>query len=105
MNKESEILREARKLSQRSESWAELSNALFAPESGLVARTFSEPAGRAAFRKTGVWGQLHDLVQSKMTETGVIEGAEPQKSGRFVVVFPGRCTPRWSARRPPREQA
>ena len=44
--------------------------------------------GRAAFRKSETYGKLHALVEKKMQQTGVAAGAEPAKSGRFVVRLP-----------------
>jgi hypothetical protein len=87
-SKETDILNQARKLAEQSDSWADLSNAMFAPSDGLVARTFPSRAERNAFRKTKVWEAMHDLVRAKMERTGLVEGAEPQKSGRFVVRLP-----------------
>jgi predicted HicB family RNase H-like nuclease len=88
MNKFAEIVKEAKRLAEQSVTWADLSNALFEPNSGLVFRTFPDRKERDAFRKTGTYRTLHDLVQEKMSQTGLVEGAEPQKSGRFVVRLP-----------------
>jgi predicted HicB family RNase H-like nuclease len=88
MNINDRILEEAKRLAEQSETWADLSNALFDPFTGLVTRTFPNRKDRKAFSKTGVCAALHDLVQEKMTQTGLVEGAEPRKSGRFVVRLP-----------------
>ena len=82
------ILGEAKRLAEQFETWADLSNALFDPLTGLIIRTFPDRRERNAFRKTGAYQALHDLVQEKMSQTGLVEGAEPQKSGRFVVRLP-----------------
>ena len=88
MSKASNILTKAKRLAGQSKTWADLSNALFDPLDGLVVKTFPDPEERTAFRKEDVYQSLHDLVEEKMREVGVIEGAEPKKSGRFVVRLP-----------------
>ncbi len=88
MSKLKAITEEAKKLAGFAETWADLSNALFDPMDGLVAKTFATPGERATFRKTKVYGELHGLVEAKMRETGVVTGANPKKSGRFVVRLP-----------------
>ncbi|MHB1034757.1 MAG: toxin-antitoxin system HicB family antitoxin [Pirellulales bacterium] len=79
---------EARRLAKKSKTWAELSNALFDPIEGLVAKHFPDAASRTTFRKTDAYESLHKLVEEKMRETGVVAGSEPRKSGRFVVRLP-----------------
>jgi hypothetical protein len=88
MSNANEILSEAQRLAEKSETWADLSNALFDPMDGLVAKCFPDPVGRAAFRKSEEYGKLHALVEQKMQRTGVAAGAEPTKSGKFVVRLP-----------------
>jgi len=88
MNLNAKILEQAKQLAEQFKTWADLSNALFDPFTGLVSRTFPDRQERKAFSKTAVCNALHDLVQEKMTQTGLVEGAEPQKSGRFVVRLP-----------------
>ena len=88
MSKVNDILAEGRRLAGKCETWADLSNALFDPLDGLVAKRFSDPAERAAFRKSETYGKLHAIVEEKMRQTGVAAGAEPTKSGRFVVRLP-----------------
>jgi len=88
MSKTDEILAEAQRLAAESESWADLSNALFDPAAGLVARCFPDEAKRRAFRKSDAYDALHSLVEQKMGQTGVLAGSQPKKSGRFVVRLP-----------------
>ncbi len=88
MSKANDILAEAQRLAKKSKTWADLSNALFDPLDGLVSRRFADSADRAAFRKTEAYGKLHAMVEEKMQKTGVAAGAEPTKSGRFVVRVP-----------------
>lgn len=83
-----DILAEAQRLAEGSKTWADLSNAIFDPLDGLVVKRIPDPGERAAFRKTDAYAQLHLLVEQKMQTTGVVAGAEPQKSGRFVVRLP-----------------
>lgn len=88
MSKAKEIVARAKRLTARSATWADLSNALFDPLDGLVGKHFPDAAERAAFRKSKEYDALHGLVERKMEETGVVEGAVPRKSGRFVVRLP-----------------
>lgn len=88
MNRSEEILAEAKLLAAQAANWADLSNALFDPIDGLVATRFPHAAERLEFRKSDAYSHLHSLVEEKMQQTGVIAGAEPTKSGRFVVRLP-----------------
>ena len=75
-------------MAEACSTWADLSNALFDPLDGLVSKRYPDRARRAEFRKTDTYDKLHKLVQLKMEETGIVAGAEPTKSGRFVVRLP-----------------
>jgi site-specific DNA-methyltransferase (adenine-specific) len=88
MSKVNDILAEAERLAERSKTWADLSNSLFDPLDGLVVKFFPEPGDRVAFRKSDAYAKLHTLVERKMQKTGLQAGAEPEKSGRFVVRLP-----------------
>jgi predicted HicB family RNase H-like nuclease len=88
MSAANDILAEGKRLAQKSNTWADLSNALFDPLDGLVAERFPGSADRAAFRKSAAYAKLHKLVEQKMQQTGVVAGSEPTKSGRFVVRLP-----------------
>jgi predicted HicB family RNase H-like nuclease len=88
MNKVSNILAEAKGLAEKSKTWADLSNALFDPLDGLVAKEFSDAAERAAFWKSEAYEHLHKLVEQKMQQTGVLAGSVAKKSGRFLVRVP-----------------
>ena len=88
MSKAKNILVEAKRLAKESKSWADLSNALFDPWDGLLARTHPEPAARAAFRKSDDSDKLYNLLEQKMKQAGVVKGSQPTKSGRFVVRLP-----------------
>ena len=54
----------------------------------MIARQFPDAAERAAFRKSDAYDVLHKLLEQKIRETGLAAGAEPTKSGRFVVRLP-----------------
>ena len=82
------LLDSAHEAAQVSETWAELSNALFAPETGLVARAFPTRKEREAFLKTDEYRAIRQLVESARQQTGLVAGATPSKSGKFVVRLP-----------------
>ena len=88
MRKVNDILAEAQRLAEKSKTWADLSNALFDPLEGLVIKHFPDAHERKKFRKSEVYDKLHALIEQKMRQTGVVEGAEPKKSGKFVVRLP-----------------
>ena len=82
------LLESARTVSLSAETWADLSNALFDPEEGLVARAFPTRAERERFIRTGEYRAIRSLVDAAEERTGLVEGATPQKSGKFIVRLP-----------------
>jgi site-specific DNA-methyltransferase (adenine-specific) len=88
MGKVETILQEAQTLAKTTLTWADLSNAIFDPLTGLVVQTFPEKEERIKFRKTKIYDELCEIVEKKMEETGVVRGATPKKSGKFVVRLP-----------------
>lgn len=88
MNTVSDILAEAQRLAEGSKTWADLSNAFFDPLDGLIVNRFPDAVDRTAFRKTETYSKLHELVERKIQQTGLVAGAEPKKSGRFIVRVP-----------------
>lgn len=88
MHRGKDVLKEAERLARSLRTWADLSNALFDPMEGLVARSFPALDERKEFRESHIYDQLHTLVEKKMEATGVIAGATPKKSGKFVVRLP-----------------
>ncbi len=89
-----DILAKAHRLAEKSKTWADLSNALFDPLDGLVAKHIKSPSGRAEFRKSDTYAKLNALVEQKMKQTGMVAGAEPRKSGRLdVKVFGSQWLP------------
>jgi hypothetical protein len=77
-----DILAEAHRLAEKSKTWADLSNALFDPLDGLVAKRLTEASERASFRRSGTYKKLHKLVEQKMKETGVVAGARRRAKTR-----------------------
>jgi len=88
MNKDHEILTKAEQFAASCETWADLSNALFDPTQGLVTQAYPTRADREAFAKTKEYKAVRGLIAAAMQRTGLVEGATPRKSGRFVVRLP-----------------
>ena len=86
--KSSRVLESATELASSAESWADLSNALFDPNDGLVARAYPTRDERAAFMKTKEYRAIHQLIDAAVQRTGLVDGATPKKSGRFLVRLP-----------------
>ena len=88
MEKNKTILAKAEKLAKEAKTWADLSNALFDPFHGEVIKLYPTAKERTTFEKSATYKQLRAIIRSKMKETGLVAGAEPTKSGRFVVRIP-----------------
>jgi len=88
MNKAESVLKESRRLAGRCANWSDFSNALFDPVEGIVTRTYPTREQRAAFTKTPEYAEVLKLLTASMEASGVIEGATPRKSGKFVVRLP-----------------
>jgi hypothetical protein len=88
MNALDQLLKAAEQAAQEAESWADLSNALFNPIDGLVSRAYRTREAREAFVKTEAYRKIWQLVSDAMDRFGLVEGAIPKKSGRFVVRLP-----------------
>ncbi len=88
MNKVADILAEARTVASSAETWADLSNAFFDPVDGLVSKAFPTRDERAAFVKTDTYKQIQRLIVAAQDRSGLLAGAVPTKSGRFVVRLP-----------------
>jgi len=78
MNVATEIITEAERLAEQCTTWADLSNGIFGPD-GILAKKFHSLEEHKAFRKTADYEKLHYLVEQKMKETGVVEGATPTR--------------------------
>ena len=88
MNKLNIILERAKYLAKETKTWADFSNALFDPFDGEIVRALPTQLEREEFRKTKEYKEIRTLLQQKMNETGMVKGATPQKSGKFVVRLP-----------------
>ena len=88
MSKAAELLRSAEELSRTAGTWADLSNALFDPTDGLLAKAYTTRKQRAAFVQSDEYKQIRKLIGDAIARTGMAEGATPRKSGRFVVRLP-----------------
>lgn len=88
VNQATEVLDRAREQADSAPTWADLSNAIFDPVEGLIAKAYPAFEDRRKFQTTDCYRQLQQLVSEAMKRTGMIEGATPTKSGRFVVRLP-----------------
>ena len=86
--KAAELLRQAEMLAQSVESWADLSNALFDPLEGIVARAFPTRDEREAFAKTAEYRKIRELIDQARDRFGLVAGATPKRSGRMVLNVP-----------------
>ena len=78
MKKEQDLLQRAQSIAQEVETWADLSNALFDPLVGIVARAFPEREARETFVQTDEYKQIRQLMTDAMHRFGVIEGSTPK---------------------------
>jgi len=88
MSKSVEMMQSANRLAASADTWADLSNALFDPDDGLLAKALPTRKERAAFVQSDQYKQIRRLIEEKIAQTGIVEGATPKKSGRFVVRLP-----------------
>jgi hypothetical protein len=82
------VLQQAKKVAATVETWADLSNALFDPVQGIITRTYPTRADREVFVKTEQYQKIRKLLADAIEMHGLVEGATPRKSGRFVVRVP-----------------
>jgi hypothetical protein len=82
------ILASARTVALSAETWADLSNALFDPVEGLVAKAYPTRDEREKFIETEEYKAIRQLIDSAEERTGLVEGATPTKSGKFMVRLP-----------------
>jgi hypothetical protein len=88
MTKAQKLLSEAQQLAAGAPTWADFSNALFNPRDGLLTKAFPVGPARKSFTKTREYEAIGRLLEEAMERTGVVEGATPRKSGKFVVRLP-----------------
>lgn len=86
--KRKNLVEKAKEVADLAESWADLSNALFDPVAGLVARAYPTRKEREAFLRSGDYAKLRELLSASVATHGLVEGATPKKSGRFLVRIP-----------------
>ena len=84
MNKGQEILGVAERMAKEVSNWADLSNALFGQESGLLGQAFPPEEERAAFVKTDEYQKIKQVLRAVRERTGLVEGATPTKSGKVT---------------------
>src|SRR5688572_5318427 len=88
MTKEQSLLESARQLAASATTWADLSNALFDQQSGIVARAYPTRQQRQEFILTKEYEAIRALIDEARQRTGLVEGATPSKSGKFMVRLP-----------------
>jgi hypothetical protein len=88
MKKASRVLGEARQKADLARSWADFSNALFNPVDGIITRAFPTKAEREEFFQTEQYKNIRHLLHEAIDKFGLVDGATPKKSGRFVVRLP-----------------
>jgi predicted HicB family RNase H-like nuclease len=88
MKNASRILEQAKALADSVQTWADLSNALFNPINGLITMAYPTRAEREEFLKTKQYKKIRELLTHAMDTHGLVDGATPKKSGRFVVRLP-----------------
>lgn len=89
MSKDQQTLAAANDLAASATTWADLSNALFDPDDGLVARAYPNRAERKRFLETPEYRAIRQLIDDAQQRTGLVAGAMPSdKSGKFVVRLP-----------------
>ncbi len=88
MDKTCDLLKKAKELYSKTDTWADFSNTLFDPFDGEIVRAFPMQSERESFRKTEEYRLIRELLQNKLNETGLVHGATPKKSGKFVVRLP-----------------
>jgi hypothetical protein len=82
------ILEQAKILAGSVKSWVDFSAELFEQKNGLIARTFPEPMEREAFFDSPQYGEINKVLIDLMKRFGVKEGADSEKSGKFLVRVP-----------------
>ncbi len=88
MKNANRIVEQAECVAGSVEAWANLSNALFDPVNGLITRAYPTRAEREAFLKTDQYKKIREVLAHAIDVHGLVEGATPKKSGRFVVRLP-----------------
>ncbi|HZZ77709.1 MAG TPA: hypothetical protein VFE62_04265 [Gemmataceae bacterium] len=88
MTKAAEILTQAEQLAGSVQSWADLSNGLYDPQSGLLTRSYPTRAEREEFAKTPEYERIQHLLEEARDRFGMVAGATPKTRGKLVVSVP-----------------
>jgi len=86
--KEQNLLDSAKSLASSDPTWADLSNALFDQTTGLIAKAYPTREERQRFVRSPQYKAIRELLDKAQERTGLVEGAMPAKSGKFVVRLP-----------------
>lgn len=87
-SKNGELLTQVKEATESLSNWADVSNALFDPTVGLLVRAYPDPSDRDEFMKTAEYKAIRGILTEAIEKSGLVNGAEPTKSGRFVVRLP-----------------
>src|SRR2546425_12169640 len=88
MNPAKKLLEEAERAAREAETWADLSNFLFNPVDGVVARAYPTREAREAFIQTDEYRKIRQLISDARERHGLVEGATPKKLDRLVIQIP-----------------
>lgn len=86
--KEQNLLDSAKNLASSNPTWADLSNALFDQSTGLIAKAYPTREERQQFVHSPQYKAIRELIDKAQERTGLVEGAVPAKSGKFIVRLP-----------------
>jgi site-specific DNA-methyltransferase (adenine-specific) len=87
-SKDTSVLETAKSIASASPTWADLSNALFNQVDGLVAKAYPTREDRERFVRSPEYKAIRELITAAQERTGLVEGAVPNKSGKFLVRVP-----------------
>jgi hypothetical protein len=93
------ILKRAKDLANSVETWADLSNALFNPNDGLLTTSFPTRAEREEFLKTKQYQEIRDVLARAVDTHGLVGGATPRKAAGSSCACRNRSMPPWSGKR------
>ncbi len=83
-----ELMDAVQEIADAAPTWADLSNALFDQENGVLAKLFRTPEERAAFVASEEYREIKALLKRAQERTGIVQGAAPTKSGKLLVRLP-----------------
>lgn len=84
----SELLVQAEVAARSAESWADLSNTLFDPEKGLLAKAYPTREERAVFLQSEEYKRIRQLLHQSIERHGLVAGATPKKTCQSTVRLP-----------------